>query len=167
MKKGKLKINSNDYEVIALAACLKDEDAVANTGISHSHFRTYAGYAACYATKPADWEKKYQGLNKSIKKMIQHFIDNGDCSPSYARKAIPWYKKGPVNKSPMKPRIMTNPVKEEAPVAVQQKLPLQNPGGSEKQALSSKNDVDPFNLMLKALDTISEVCRTIRQLNCK
>ena len=62
----------------------------------------------------------------------------------------------------------SNPIKEEGPAAVQQKLPLQNPGCSEKRGPASRNDVDKKALMREALatfkETFRELCQTIRAI---
>lgn len=56
----------------------------------------------------------------------------------------------------------SNPIKEEGPAAVQQKLPLQNPGCSDKQGPASKNDVDTHAILMRTLDAIIELCQAIR-----
>ena len=161
-------------ELAALAAINRDTSLCDELHISEGYMKQFMAFAYCYATKSVDWDKKYERLNTAVKDEIKRQIDAGAVITkpekfSPKKFANRHYEKGVIKRPQSNKRCpaITNPVKEEAPVAVQQKLPFQNPGGSEKQALLSKNDVDPFNLMLKALDTISEVCRTIRQLNGK
>lgn len=62
------------------------------------------------------------------------------------------------NKKAVKPRgplgyaRTSNPIKEEGPAVVQQKLPLQNPGCSEKQGPVSRNAVDVVGIIKQMLD---------------
>lgn len=59
---------------------------------------------------------------------------------------------------------ISNPIKEEGPAAVQQKLPLQNPGCSEKRGPASRNDVDTNAVLMRTLDAIIELCQAIRAI---
>ena len=157
------RIDPSNYELIAFAACTRDKNMANQLGLTKGHFDMFQGYAACYATKPKDWEKKYEGINTKIRDCIQSLIDRGEVSPAYKSGPIPLKKHGKHSKYEV-----SNPIKEEGPAVVQQKLPLQNPGCSEKPGPVSRNDVDKKALMKEALatfkETFKELCQTIRAL---
>lgn len=157
------RIDPSNYELIAFAACTRDRNMANQLGLTKGHFDMFQGYAACYATKPKDWEKKYEGINTKIRDCIQGLIDRGEVSPAYKSGPIPLKKHGKHSKYEV-----SNPIKEEAPAVVQQKLPLQTPGCSEKPGPVSRNDVDKKALMKEALatfkETFKELCQTIRAL---
>lgn len=155
-------IKSENYDLIALAACQRDYDAVASIGMIKKSFSMYEAYAACYATKPKDWQKKYSRINKVIRRKIRQYIDSGKYAPNYRRSPAEYTGREFHNRLPKEYTVVSSPVKEEAPVAVQQKLPFQSPGGSEKQALSSRNVVDLLGIIKQMLDKSMEETKTLR-----
>ena len=151
------RIDPSNYELIAFAACTRDRNMAKQLGLTKGHFDMFQGYAACYATKPKDWEKKYEGINTKIRDCIQGLIDRGEVSPTYKHGPIPLNKHGKHSKY-----VVSNPTKEEGPVVVQQKLQFDNPGCSEKQGPISKNGVDTPAILMRTLDAIIELCQVIR-----
>lgn len=159
------RIDPSNYELIAFAACTRDRNMANQLGLTKGHFDMFQGYAACYATKPKDWEKKYEGINTKIRDCIQGLIDRGEVSPAYKSGPIPLKKHGKHSKYEV-----SNPIKEEAPAMVQQKLPLQSAmknavetsSCSEQRGTVSINAVDLYNLIKRMVDMRIEDALTLR-----
>ena len=158
----RITIKSENYDLIALAACQRDYDMVASIGMLKKSFSMYEAYAACYTTKPKDWQKKYSRINKTISKKIRQYIDSGKYAPDYRRSPVEYNGREFRNRLPKEYAVVSSPIKEEGPVAVQQKLPFQNPGCSEKRGPASKNDVDLISIIKQMLDKSMEETKTLR-----
>lgn len=160
-------IRKENYKAFADAVCmgLSEQEIAKQFNVAEGTVVNYQNYAKGYAVGTAADKKlaelTYYKLGKGVLKQIARNIDAGNY---YGLK----YKKNQSHTVQYGPRTNSNPIKEEGPAAVQQKLPLQNPGCSEKPGPVSRNDVDKKALIKEALATFKEsfreVCQTIRAL---
>ena len=160
-------IRKENYKAFADAVCmgLSEQESAKQFNVAEGTVVNYQNYAKGYAVGTAADKKlaelTYYKLGKGVLKQIAQNIDAGNY---YGLK----YKKNQSHTVQYGPRTNSNPIKEEGPAVVQQKLPLQNPGCSEKPGPVSRNDVDKKALIKEALATFKEsfreVCQTIRAL---
>lgn len=160
-------IRKENYKAFADAVCmgLSEQEIAKQFNVAEGTVVNYQNYAKGYAVGTAADKKlaelTYYKLGKGVLKQIARNIDAGNY---YGLK----YKKNQSHTVQYGPRTNSNPIKEEGPAVVQQKLPLQNPGCSEKPGPASRNDVDKKALIKEALATFKEsfreVCQTIRAL---
>ena len=160
-------IGKDSYKTFADAVCmgLSEQEIAKQFNVAEGTVVNYQNYAKGYAVGTAADKKlaelTYYKLGKGVLKQIARNIDAGNY---YGLK----YKKNQSHTVQYGPRTNSNPIKEESPAVVQQKLPLQNPGCSEKRGPVSRNDVDKKALIKEALATFKEsfreVCQTIRAL---
>lgn len=160
-------IRKENYKTFADAVCmgLSEQEIAKQFNVAEGTVVNYQNYAKGYAVGTAADKKlaelTYYKLGKGVLKQIARNIDAGNY---YGLK----YKKNQSHTVQYGPRTNSNPIKEEGPAVVQQKLPLQNPGCSEKPGPVSRNDVDKKALIKEALATFKEsfreVCQTIRAL---
>lgn len=159
---------TNNEELIALSVVLNDKDIIDKGLISKAHFRTFRGYAACYSTKPENWENKYKSLHQGVVAELRKLIDNEGYTVKYI--------KSPINKASGYTFSRSTCAKEESSQCESTKICPSTTGAVElfgpvqpkSIGTPSKTDVelpsekDMVNLMCKALDTISKLCDTIR-----
>ena len=156
-------IRKENYKAFADAVCmgLSEQEIAKQFSVAEGTVVNYQNYAKGYAVGTAADKKltelTYYKLGKGVLKQIARNIDAGSY---YGLK----YKKNQSHTVQYGPRTNSNPIKEEGPAVVQQKLPLQNPGCSEKPGPVSRNDVDTNAILMRTLDAIIELCQTIRAL---
>lgn len=161
MRKRKANIKKQDHRAFADAVCmgLSELEIAKQFNVSEGTVINYQNYAKGYSVgTPADKklaELTYYKLGKGVLKEISKNIDAG----KYYGLG---YKKNQSHTVQYGPHINSNPIKEEAPVMVQQKLQFDSPGCSEKRGPVSKNDVDTHAILMRTLDAIIELCQAVR-----
>lgn len=126
-------IRKENYKTFADAVCmgLSEQEIAKQFNVAEGTVVNYQNYAKGYAVGTAADKKlaelTYYKLGKGVLKQIARNIDAGNY---YGLK----YKKNQSHTVQYGPRTNSNPIKEEGPAVVQQKLPLQNPGCSENRA---------------------------------
>ena len=157
-----------EFKPFADAICLgkKREAIMKQFNCAYATVNIYQKYASSYALA---LEK---GLDTPEGKAIM--IDANDTCRRQGTKIMPliiqnidngyYYgnKKKITPRGPQTHARTSNPIKEEAPVMVQQKLQFDSPGCSEKRGPVSKNDVDTHAILMRTLDAIIELCQAIR-----
>ena len=137
-----------------------------NVRTVHDYYSFARGYAA--GSTPADKRVAmitYYKLGENIRNLIAENIDAGRYfSLGYKKNKTGIEQYGPHTSCKQGKTQISNPIKEEGPVAVQQKLPLQNPGCSEKRGPASRNEVDTNAILMRTLDAIIELCQAIRAI---
>lgn len=156
-------IRKENHKAFADAVCmgLSEQEIAKRFNVTEGTVVNYQNYAKGYAVGTVADKKlaelTYYKLGKGVLKQIARNIDAGSY---YGLK----YKKNQSHTVQYGPRTNSNPIKEEGPAAVQQKLPLQNPGCSEKRGPVSRNEVDTNAILMRTLDAIIELCQAIRAI---
>lgn len=162
-------IRKENYKAFADAVCmgLSEQEIAKQFNVAEGTVVNYQNYAKGYAVGTAADKKlaelTYYKLGKGVLKQIARNIDAGNY---YGLK----YKKNQSHTVQYGPRTNSNPIKEEGPAVVQQKLPLQSAmesavetsSCSEQRGPVSINAVDLYNLIKRMVDMRIEDALTLR-----
>lgn len=156
-------IRKENHKAFADAVCmgLSEHEIAKRFNVAEGTVVNYQNYAKGYAVGTVADKKlaelTYYKLGKGVLKQIAQNIDAGNYRGLE-------YRKNQSHIVQYGSRTNSNPIKEEGPAVVQQKLPLQNPGCSEKRGPASRNVVDTNAILMRTLDAIIELCQAIRAI---